>query len=350
MVDWGTYKNLAFTFGPIVVPFLWGQYRKLRVQLATSGRPHPPPRGAYNAITILWVALIGLVIASFPYWQPENIFTLTESRMQTPTNVMFERLKKFRPGGFTWMDETFQVRLNVPDGRALYMKYGPDAILNCYWCAPMSPLTYTTWLLPEILSLHVLNTLAIGLATSNLVGGRESSRWRYYATFAALAIAGIDIWYVHSYDWIPNMLAKTAGALDFFYWRMRTLRPLVLAALDAALAGALWLSSTGRLFVQPLTSAEKVETLTQQLLQTQQVSTRSGMLQNAILRNNALRNKTNTYWQREEQVMQEILRDEQVTRATNRALSQRINMNRLNRDATTFTEGIAPVQLTSTSG
>ena len=346
MVDWQAVKQLSFTLGPIVVPFLWNQYRKFRVQLASSGPPQPVPKGVQNALLILWATMAVMVIASFPYFQPENIITLTNSRMQTPTNVMFERLKQFRPQGFSWQDETYQVRLNVPDGRALYMKFGPDAILNCYWCAPMMPLTYFTWSLPEILGYHVVNFLAIGLATSSLISGRDGSRWRYYASFAAVALASIDAWYVNHYDFTVNMRATSAADLDFFYWRMRSIRPLLIAGLDAALVAVLWLSSTGRLFTQPLSSSEKVESLTHKLAQTQQLYARSAMLQNAVLRNEALRSRSNAYWQHEEAHTQEVMRDPEVIQVVNRAVKQRINLQRLKGDAKTFVDGIAPVQIT----
>ncbi|MCJ1283563.1 hypothetical protein MMC26_002894 [Xylographa opegraphella] len=343
MVEWKTISSLLLTLGPLFVPRLYSYYKTSRVQAQTSNVPvRPVPRHVQYAINILLLAAALAIVATFPQFQPENLFTLTSSRLHTPIDVLFTRLTALRPEKqLTDFDNELRSRLAALDARCLYFAYGPAALAECPFCKSDDPATFFYYSLPARLFLHLLNLFALGLATSTALSGKEGGRWRTMAALVGSCLAIADCYMVGAYDWKGNSRATRAEDLDFFYWRMRTIRGLAIAALDAGLAGLIWASSTNRLFVVPLSSAERLESITKVMEATRGKLGAVGMIRNVTVRDENLRKKAEIYWKREGEIMGEVMDEKEVVEGIRGALeSGRMNVTTIEEEAKRYAESI----------
>lgn len=315
-------QTLLFTLGPLLIPPLYSYYKSIRLQTQTSTLSiRPVPTYIGYALNILFLASASAVIFTLPYFSPENIFTLTSSRLHTPTDVLFTRLTTLRPQNqLTDADNALRTRLTSLDGRCLYFTYGPSIMADCPFCNSDDPSSFLYYALPSILSPHILNLVVLGLATSTAISGKEGGRWRTMSTLIASVVAMVDCYMFHVYEWKANSRATSADELVFFYWRMRITRGLVIALIDAGLAGLLWASSTNRLFVVPVSSAERLETATRIMETTRGKLGAVGMIRNVTVRDQNLRNKAETYWKREGEIMGEVMDEKEVVEGIRSAL------------------------------
>ena len=346
-------SSLLLTIGPFLIPRLYSYYKTLQVQARTSNVPvRPVPRYVQYAISILLAAAAIAVVATFPQFYPENIFTMTSSRVQTPTDVLFTRLSALRPDKqLTDFDDALRSRLASLDGRCLYFTYGPAAMANCPFCNSDDPGSFLYYSFPAILFPHILNLFVLGLATSTAIAGKEGGRWRTTATLVASCLAIADLYMVGAYDWKGNSRVVRAEDLDFFYWRMRTMRGLVLATLDAVLAGLLWASSSNRLFVVPKSPAERLEAITKEMEATRGKLGAVGMIRNVTVRDENLRKKAEDYWKREGEIMGEVMDEKEVVEGLRGALgSGRMNVTTIEAEAKRYAESIFATPEVSSSG
>ena len=166
---------------------------------------------------------------------------------------------------------------------------------------------------------------------------------------SCLAIA--DCYMVGAYDWKGNSRATRAEDLDFFYWRMRTIRGLAIAALDVGLAGLLWASSTNRLFVIPVSSAERLEAATKIMEATRAKLGAVGIIRNVTVRDENLRKKAETYWKREGDIMGEVMDEKEVVEGIRGALeSGRMNVTVVEEEAKRYAESIFVTPDVSSTG
>ncbi|MCJ1380517.1 hypothetical protein MMC17_003625 [Xylographa soralifera] len=336
-------SSLLLTLGPFLVPRLYSYYKALRVQKQTSNVPvRPVPRRVQYAINILLIAAALAIVATFPQFQPENIFTMTSSRLHTPIDVLFTRLTALRPEKeLTDFDNALRDRLASLDARCLYFAYGPAALAECPFCKSDEPATFFYYTLPAIVFPHLLNLFALGLATSTAITGKEGGRWRTMAALVGSCLAIADCYMVGAYDWKGNARATRAEDLDFFYWRMRTIRGIAIAALDAGVAGLLWATSTNRLFVIPVSSAERLESATKVMEATRGKLGAVGMIRNVTARDENLRKKAETYWKREGEIMGEVMAEKDVVDGIKGALeSGRMNVTMIEEEAKRYAESI----------
>ncbi|PVH84410.1 hypothetical protein DL98DRAFT_484893 [Cadophora sp. DSE1049] len=345
-VSWGTIKSLLLFFGPILLPKGIAYYRSIRAAPSIHGisiRPIPPH--VVRALTILFVTSAIFLLKTFPLFNPENIFTLTQSRIQTPTDVLFTRLSALRPAGLTATDTLLRNRLNSLDSRLLFFQFGPSVLAECTFCNSDDPNSYLYYSLPSILAPHIFNLVILALVTSGLFIGKEGAIWRTTATVGAACLALLEIYLVASYQPQVNARATRAEDLDFFFWKMRMYRGIGLAALDALLGWMLYLSSTNRAFVTPPTTPERIEISTRILDTARAKLNATGILRNTILRDEELRGRNSAYWIREGQVMGSVMEERAVVEGVNNALENRIDMARISADAEGYVKGIfAPMQ------
>lgn len=331
-----------FTVGPLFVPKLITWYRTQKVKTLVAPAPKQPvPRPIVSSFNILFISALLALISTLPYFSPENIFTTTSSRLQTPNDVLFTRLALARgEHGLTENDNTLRPKLASLDSRLLYFTYGPDVVTHCGFCVSDEPMTYFYYALPSIMLPHILHAFALGLATSSAISRAYANRWRSVAVWAAIAIASVDAYLFPSYDWKANARAHRPEEYVHFYWRMRVLRGVAIALADAVLAGLLWLSSTNRMFVKPITSAERMETAIRVLANANGKLSAVGILRNAIVRDEGLRKKTEVYWKKEGQIMGEIMDEREVVEGVRNALGERIKVTSLEEEARRYAEGI----------
>ncbi|TVY94278.1 hypothetical protein LAWI1_G000459 [Lachnellula willkommii] len=350
-LSWGTIKSLLLFFGPILLPKAIAYYRSAKASPAIQGvsiRPIPPL--VSRALIILFVVASAFFIRTLPFYAPENIFSLTSSRLQIPVDVLFTRLSALRQGGLTTSDNTLRAKLSSLDSRLLFFQHGPDVLTNCQFCSAEDPKSYLYYSIPSILAPHLFNLCVLALATSGLLAGKEGAVWRYTATIAAGAAVVVDLYLVSSYDQAANAKATRAEDIDPFFWRMRVYRLLGLAAIDGLLGWVLYLSSTNRAFIKPPTTQERVEASTKVL---ESVRSRLGtlaVLKNTIYRSSELRANNAEYWVREGVIMGEVMEHRDVVEGVNSALGNRIDISSIARDAEAFAQSIGPSQLQMANG
>lgn len=123
---------------------------------------------------------------------------------------------------------------------------------------------------------------------------------------------------------------------------MRTVRGLVLALVDTVFAGFLWATSTNRLFAVPPAAAERIEGVVKVLENVRGRLSAVGIVRNAVVRDEALRKKTDSYWKKEGEVMGEVMDEREVVEGVRAALeSGRVSVQKLEEEARLYAEGIS---------
>ncbi|TVY53387.1 hypothetical protein LSUE1_G010343, partial [Lachnellula suecica] len=291
-------------------------------------------------LLILFAVAGTFVLRTLPFFSPENIFSLTSSRLQIPVDVLFTRLSAMRLAGLTPSDNILRTKLNSLDSRLLYFHHGPDVIANCQFCNAEDPKSYLYYSLPSILAPHLFNLCLLALVTSGLFTGKEGAAWRTTATIAAGAAVVIDLYLVSSYDTAQNSRATRLEDIDTFFWKMRVYRLLGLATVNGLLGWVLYLSSTNRAFLKPATTQERIEASTRVLDSARSKLGAIGILRNTVQRDTVLREKSSEYWVREGMVMGELMEEREVVEGVNNALGSRIDINTITRDAEVYAQNV----------
>ncbi|KAI1281822.1 hypothetical protein F5Y07DRAFT_271530 [Xylaria sp. FL0933] len=344
-ISWGTIKSLLIFLGPVLLPKIISYYRQFRS--SSSRATNPKIQGlsapALRAILILAFAALVLFIRALPPFAPENVFTLTSSRLQIPTDVLFTRIASLRPNGvLTDTDAALRVKFVNLESRLLYLQYGPDVLASCPFCSSEEPRTYLFYALPSLLAPHLLNVIILSLATSATITGPEAARWRSIAVGAAAVLAGVELWSVGTYNHSANAQARRFTDIDAFFWAARAQRCVKLGLLDAGIAALIWLSATNRLFASQPSAAARVEAVTRQLLATKSKLSGVGIVKNTNLRDEDLRARTAAYWTQEGRVMREVMEEREVVEGINDALANRINIQDISRDAENYALNMLP--------
>ncbi|KAI9872178.1 MAG: hypothetical protein M1830_001997, partial [Pleopsidium flavum] len=280
MVSTATLQTLLFTVVPLLIPRLISYYRTLRASTTSQSVPirRVPPK-TRRALNLLFISATLALLSTLPYFAPENIFTLTSSRLQTPTDVLYTRLVAIRP--LTTADDLLRPKLISVESRLLYMTHGPTTLATCPFCSSAEPTSYLYYSLPTLALPHLLHLFILGLVTSSTFTSRSAKyKWRTPATLAALGLATLDVYTLSTYDYKLNTRAVRADDIDAFHWRMRTYRGLAIALIDTLLAYGLYLSSTHRFFVTPPSLSQNLETTTRVLEATQRKLGAVGIVRN----------------------------------------------------------------------
>lgn len=300
-----------------------------------------PPQVLRVFIILVTIAVV-FFIQALPtaYFSPENIFSITKSRLQIPNDVLFTRLSTLRPTGLTSADAALRSRIVSTESKLLYFKFGPDVIRDCTFCNTEDPNSYLYYALPAILAPHLFNLCVLALVTSGLFAGKEGAVWRTPATIAAMAIGLTEVYVVSSYNHLDNGRATRLEDIDAFFWKMRIYRCLALAALDGVFAWLLFLSSTNRAFLNPPSAAERVETSIRILEAAKVKVGHVSIIQNTIERDQELKAQNHHFWMQESQAMGAIMEEKEVVDGVNDALENRIDMATVLTEAKGYASGI----------
>ncbi|KAA8574318.1 hypothetical protein EYC84_005807 [Monilinia fructicola] len=338
--SFGTIKTLLIFFGPILLPKAISYYRSIRASPQAEGRTiRPVPPNVSRALTILFIASLAFLIKTFPFFTTPDLFTLTKSRLQTPTDVLFTRLQTLRPDGFAPSDELLRSKFVSMDSRLLYLKWGPETMTGCLFCVPEDR-SYLIYSLTSIAAPHLFNLCIIGLITSGLFTGKEGSLWRAKATTFAVVVALLDVYFVSAYDHKSNARSARLEEINFFYWNMQLYRNIALAALDGIIGWLMYLSSTNRAFVSPVSPAEKIEATTKIIEETRNRLNAVALMRNASVRDKDLRGKVEDYWVKEGDFMREILETREVVDGMKNALESRVNLVTVQKEADAFADAV----------
>ncbi|CAK7274899.1 hypothetical protein SEPCBS119000_006410 [Sporothrix epigloea] len=433
-ISWGTLKSLLLFFGPMLLPKAIGVYRNLkkdaddRALQSRQNRPaapvlHPLPRRSVFMLSLLaitavmWLMSAGLVLPASvsrtlhlpkALCMPENIFVATDSRLQTPNDVIFTRLAAQRPGReLTFSDEALRSRLLSLESRLLYLQLGPDALTECPFCSgtgidaqsSYSATNYLHYALIDLVAAHLFNLVLIAAATSPLLLlGRKSKslsaavqthpntaetlaahdygsqltadhahavavshirRWRTSMSVLALCGAALDVYLVATYDNQVNARATRLVDLDLFFWTMRTYRGLACGGSLAALAAVLYLVASGHhrsarlgllgalIFgsLPPPSPAARITAVVNGLNGVKGKLNAGAIVKNTALRDTDLRAHTQSYWAHEVMLVAEAMKDHEVVEGVNNALENRIDMQRIARDAEQYAQTVVPTLL-----
>lgn len=299
-------------------------------------RPLSPT--VFRALLALGLVALVFLVKTLPILAPKNIFRTTQSRLQIPVDVLFTRLSALRP--LTAEDATLRSRFVNLESRLLYLQFGPDALSTCPFCTADEPRSYFFYALPSILAPHLFNLAVLAFATSSTFAGREAASWRRAATLSGVTLAAADVYLVATYPYQSNARALRLDEIDFFFWSARARRYVCLALLDAALAGALYLSATNRAFVVPPTPAERVEGAIRVLGAAKSKLNAVGIVKNTAIRDEELRTRTQAYWAHEGVVMRDVMEEREVVEGVNDALANRIDIRNIERDAETYATNV----------
>lgn len=347
MTDW---YELIKPWAPILLFILfpqlrrqYGLYRQRKAQgPAARQSTRSTPLGVQYAIGILSVAIVAALIANL--YLPENIFTITSSRIHTHVNVIFRRLAATRPGGrLTESDESLRRSLDKFEDLCIYLAYGPDVVANCPYCTYESSSSYFYYVLPSVLLPHLLNIAALGLATSRAIAGREGARWRYHAIFMGGVLAACNVIVLHKFDWRRNAAAVRAEDIISFYWLEQIWRNRTLAITNAGFAAFLWATSTNRILVMPPSAAERVDAVLKVMENNLRRTDGLAIAQGAAARNPELRERHNSYWAQEEEKMRRVMTEPGVVDAINTAVKAgKLDLEKLGSNAQDFVDKLFP--------
>ncbi|KAI9867253.1 MAG: hypothetical protein M1813_009531 [Trichoglossum hirsutum] len=323
-------QSLLITFGPFIITRVIGYLRSP----ASPGGPkrpiRPVPPHVSRALNVLFVTACLSLLSTLPYFQPENIFLATQSRLQTPTDTLFTRLHNVRP--LTPQDITLKSKLTSMDTRLLYLTYGPKPLAECLFCNSDTPFSYLYYAFPSIAAPHLFHIAVLGVVTSSLLSGHEGSFWRTKATIAGIGLALAEIFAVGTYNYKSNSTTTRPIELDSFHWRMRVYRGITIALADALLGWGLYLSSTNRRFAEPISPAERLESATRALEASTSRLRADGALRSAVVRDEVLRGKMQNYWVAEGNIMGQIYEERDVVDSVKGALG-RLNLPHITEEA-----------------
>ncbi|KAF4119427.1 Conserved hypothetical, protein [Geosmithia morbida] len=347
-ISWDSIRSLVIFFGPILVPKAIAYYRTVRNAPRRQGLTvQPVPPRVRLSLAVLLALCLGYVVLSFPAMGPENLFRQTDSRLQIPVDVLFNRvaatLRSSNGNALTARDHALRAKFVNLESRLLYLRFGPDVLADCPFCTVDEPKTYMYYALPDLTWPHVANLAVLAAATSpGWTSGKRGGGggWRTPATVAALLLASLDVYLVGTYNHGVNARAPRLADVDMFFWSARVYRLLALAGLDAAVAGLLFLSSTNRAFAPEPQPLDRIDPVYRRLLAVRAKMNALGIVRNTAVRDQDLRSRTHAYWAHEVDLMADIMQDADVVRGVNDALTNRINIDDITRDADVYSRNV----------
>ncbi|KAF7554399.1 hypothetical protein G7046_g6826 [Stylonectria norvegica] len=341
-IPWDSLRSLLIFFGPLLLPKAISYYRTVRSASRTTNNPiQPVPPRVRTALGLLFVLAVVCLVKTLPPFSQENLFDRTQSRLQIPVDVLFNRVATLRPdGALTAQDLSLRAKFVNLESRLIYLQFGPAVVAECPFCNSDEPKSYFYYAITSLLWPHISNLVVLALVTSPTLTGRHGAGWRSTATIAAGCLAALEVYLVSSYNYQANARALRLGDMDPFFWSMRTYRLIALAALDAGLGFLLYLSSTNRAFNQPPSTAERVELVNRALLGVKSKLNALGIVKNTALRDEDLRAHSGAYWTYEARLMREVMEEREVIEGVNDALGSRINIRNITREAEAYAQSV----------
>lgn len=349
-------RTLVVFFGPILIPKAISYYKSVRDAPRRRGLSvRPLSDRAQLSLGILCAAVLFLAVRSLPLLAPDNIFSRTDSRLQIPVDVLFNRVAALRPAPadgadvLTAQEQVLRAKFVNMESRLLYLRFGPDVLADCPFCTVEDPRSYFYYALPALIWPHVANLVVLAVATSPSLTGSSSSTgkaggsgagWRGPATVAALALAALDAYLTGTYNHGANARALRLADADMFFWTSRTARLLALAGLDAVVGTLIFLSATNRAFATPPTPLNRLAPLQRQLLAVRAKMSALAIVRNTAVRDADLRARSNAYWAHEVDLMADIMEERDVVSGVNDALANRISIDEITRDAEAYSRSV----------
>ena len=334
-------QTVLFTFGPILLPRLVGYYRSIRSSArAEHVHVRPVPSGVRHALNILFAAAFLALLSSLVPLQPSNVFKATGSRLQIPTDVLFNRLASTTGQPLTLRDETLRSKFASLDFRLQYLAFGPDTVVDCVFCNTDDPKSYLYYALPSVLGPHLMHIGLLGLLTSSLLFGAEAGVWRTQATIAGSALAAVELYLRASYDVRSNASTTRLDEIDFFHWRLLSYRGVSVATADAVLGWMLYLSSTNRAFVKPLSLEDRLRQSTELVDAAHRKLHALGVTRAAVANDARLRDVVGGYRDVKDHLVASIVEGDAHVRQAIRNVEARMDMTAVSLEAERYVEAL----------
>lgn len=328
-------QSLLLFVGPLIFTKGKALYQSTRI----STPPIPLNSAVRHTLNILFIWSLFALVSTLPYFAPENIFTRTSSRLQTPNDVLFNRLGRIRP--LTPTDERLRTRLQSKDGRLFYANFGPTPLAECNWCSLDEPNTWLWYALPEMALPHLLHIAVLGLVTSGAFS-RYGRLWRSQATIAAAALFFGELYMVglSGSDYVHNSMARSEKDVRWTHWRIRIIRGVGIAVMDGVLGYAMFLSGTRRWKIGWEEEAvdETIAEIGRSLERTAGRLQAGNFIKQTTMRDAELRGRTVEFWMKEEQMGREVAEDEEVKEVRMSSLPSRLDFDTLAKEASMRSE------------
>ena len=152
--------------------------------------------------------------------------------------------------------------------RLIYLIHGPLTLLDCSFCHPSQPHTYSLYSLPrDVLLPHLMHLVVVGIATSAAITSPLTFTSRMRFVVPSLVLLGLDLYLNTLFTPYPTLINPQRPSPISLFALLRVLRPLGICVLDVLFALYLWTTTTGRFVLFPFPAI--------QMLQATQVSSSS---------------------------------------------------------------------------
>lgn len=212
-------------------------------------------------------------------------------------------------------------------------------MLKCPFGEVGEPWGWLLYAVPGLVGWHLVHLVSLGLATSEVICGRDAAGWRTIAVLGGVGLAMLEVWAVAGYDDTTNLRSARVGEVEFLYWKGLVWRGVGLAAFDAVLGWVIWLQGTGRGFVQRKNLGERVGDQVRILEGVLGKARGLGVIRNGVGRDREMRAALERYWIKDEEVMRDVFEEPEVVQAQRKALAM-VDMGKVGADAEKYVDGI----------
>ena len=159
------------------------------------------------------------------------------------------------------------------------------------------------------------------------------------ATIAGFVLGVAEFWFIANYDDRINARSTRISEIDFVYWKMQVWRGLAIAAMDGVLGWVIWLQATGRAFLTPVPTSERLMDHAKVLQATLGKTRGLGIVRNGTVRDAGLRKRMDSYWVKEGEVMEDVFEEPEVLEAQRQALLK-LDVTRVGQEAETYLDTV----------
>jgi len=173
---------------------------RIRAYLAARGQQSAPPTPEKstlnNGLTVLLVLHSLYISYIVTFSPPPNVFKSLRIPLTMPTPAIRDAIVSLSPSEpLPASLEALLVRLRSFDARALYVRFGHDAVQYCDYCNSFSD--FGLFAAPSA-ALQYIRTIAfVGLLT---IRGSGKRGWRKWAVGALILTAGLETWTLATVD------------------------------------------------------------------------------------------------------------------------------------------------------
>ncbi|KAI9197492.1 uncharacterized protein BJ171DRAFT_221569 [Polychytrium aggregatum] len=329
-----------FLVATVVGPYLYRKYQEYR----SPGKIQRPPKprtqyDTYASALILGALALWIIFSATSI--SNNIFATLEAAPNVPQSILRRSFFRYMAQTFPGWTEDYLAQeiaagstasglesiarlerllelLASIENRAIYLKFGELALLDCSWCT--SPPDYMIFSLAPMLAEYAMALIIVGLSTSTA----RKAFWRIYGTVVIVALALFEI---YAFRLFPDSIIITPSPFIFGETIRRAGVALVLLAI--------WL-------IDRKNEWSSIEIMAETIAKQQAVYKHFFVVrlaQAALLSETNLRRRFMEHHKEKEIANEAIYRDESFQQTREEAL-RHINVDQMAQDASNFTSDV----------